>query len=53
MRDEPLSLLRGTSAIGPLIAALKSGKSVEYEGKEVKTKLSSPVGEFVIIFVCY
>uniref|UniRef100_A0AAQ4QJ08 Zinc phosphodiesterase ELAC protein 2 n=1 Tax=Gasterosteus aculeatus aculeatus TaxID=481459 RepID=A0AAQ4QJ08_GASAC len=36
MRDEPLSLLRGTSAIGPLIAALKSGKSVEYEGKEIR-----------------
>uniref|UniRef100_A0AAQ4QDL4 Zinc phosphodiesterase ELAC protein 2 n=1 Tax=Gasterosteus aculeatus aculeatus TaxID=481459 RepID=A0AAQ4QDL4_GASAC len=26
----------GTSAIGPLIAALKSGKSVEYEGKEIR-----------------
>lgn len=28
-------LHRGTAAIGPLIAALKDGKSVTYEGKEV------------------
>uniref|UniRef100_A0AAQ4Q9V5 Zinc phosphodiesterase ELAC protein 2 n=1 Tax=Gasterosteus aculeatus aculeatus TaxID=481459 RepID=A0AAQ4Q9V5_GASAC len=31
-----LGLPVGTSAIGPLIAALKSGKSVEYEGKEIR-----------------
>ncbi|XP_037333350.2 zinc phosphodiesterase ELAC protein 2 isoform X2 [Pungitius pungitius] len=31
-----LGLPVGTSAIGPLIAALKSGRSVEYEGKEIR-----------------
>ncbi|KAM8845937.1 zinc phosphodiesterase ELAC protein 2 [Spinachia spinachia] len=31
-----LGLPVGTSAIGPLIAALKGGKSVEYEGKEIR-----------------
>lgn len=29
--------LRGTAAIGPIIAALKAGKSIVHEGKEVKT----------------
>ena len=28
-------LHRGTASIGPLIAALKDGKSVTYEGREV------------------
>lgn len=32
--------LRGTAAIGPIIAALKDGKSIVHEGKEVKTLFS-------------
>lgn len=32
--------LRGTAAIGPIIAALKDGKSIVHEGKEVKTQFS-------------
>lgn len=28
--------IRGTAAIGPLIAALKNGRSVTYEGREVR-----------------
>lgn len=30
--------LRGTAAIGPLIAALKNGRSVTYEGREVRQR---------------
>lgn len=30
-----LSSPRGTAAIGPLIAALKDGRSVSYEGRQV------------------
>ncbi|KAI4880745.1 hypothetical protein NFI96_022140, partial [Prochilodus magdalenae] len=29
-------ICRGTAAIGPIIAALKDGKSVTYEGKEIR-----------------
>lgn len=28
--------IRGTAAIGPLIAALKNGRSITYEGREVR-----------------
>uniref|UniRef100_A0AAY5E9R0 Zinc phosphodiesterase ELAC protein 2 n=1 Tax=Electrophorus electricus TaxID=8005 RepID=A0AAY5E9R0_ELEEL len=31
----PVLLFRGTAAIGPFISALKDGKSVTYEGKEI------------------
>lgn len=33
---------RGTAAIGPLIAALKDGRSVTYEGKEVPRQAPPP-----------
>ncbi|TSX99877.1 Zinc phosphodiesterase ELAC protein 2 [Bagarius yarrelli] len=36
-KAKELGLPVGTAAIGPLISALKAGKSVTYEGKEVKS----------------
>ncbi|XP_015212199.2 zinc phosphodiesterase ELAC protein 2 [Lepisosteus oculatus] len=35
-KAKELGLPVGTAAIGPIIAALKDGKSVNYEGKEIK-----------------
>lgn len=34
------SPIRGTAAIGPLIAALKNGRSVTHEGREVRRRLA-------------
>ncbi|XP_072339225.1 zinc phosphodiesterase ELAC protein 2 [Scyliorhinus torazame] len=36
MKAKELGLPVGTSAIGPIVAALKSGKSVTFEGKEIR-----------------
>eukprot|EP00062_Callorhinchus_milii_P004859 gi/632943647/ref/XP_007887060.1/ PREDICTED: zinc phosphodiesterase ELAC protein 2 isoform X1 [Callorhinchus milii] len=36
LKAKELGLPVGTSAIGPIVAALKGGKSVTYEGKEIR-----------------
>nr|XP_046270142.1 zinc phosphodiesterase ELAC protein 2 [Scatophagus argus] len=50
-----LGLPVGTAAIGPLIAALKAGKSVVYEGKEIRPEqVCTPTdpGQVFIIVEC-
>uniref|UniRef100_A0A8C7GQZ0 Zinc phosphodiesterase ELAC protein 2 n=1 Tax=Oncorhynchus kisutch TaxID=8019 RepID=A0A8C7GQZ0_ONCKI len=46
-------LHRGTAAIGPLIAALKDGKSVTYEGREIHPEevctLTDPGPAFIVV----
>lgn len=55
---EPVCLHRGTAAIGPLIAALKNGTSVTYNGKEVAYEVMmsllccSPLHTLTLFVLC-
>lgn len=53
LQAKELGLPVGTSAIGPLVAALKDGKSVTYEGKEIRPEQvctpTDPGPAFIII----